>query len=110
MIQRIAGISAGIAGVAAVTGTLLAARQEDGPGLVAGVGIAGAGALALGGGIGTARWAERALQPGLARAGRSSAALGAALITGAVVGGLAAFVAGRFAEHRDTDSAGDELT
>jgi hypothetical protein len=106
-VQRIAGIGAAIAGVGAFTGTLLAGRGDDTPArqlLVSG-GIAGAGALALGGGVGVARWGEQALRPGITRGARSAAAVGAALVAGAIAGTVTSFVADRFGQHRATDVA-----
>jgi hypothetical protein len=111
-LPRIASIAVGTIGIGAAAGRLAYdTRPADrGPdGIVAtGAGV-GAGSLALLGGTAAARSAEQALRPGIARAGRTTAALGAALVAGSLLGEVAARFLGVADGRRSSGDVRDEL-
>jgi hypothetical protein len=112
-VPRLAGITAGIAGVGAAGAVLAMSKSDDadgvGPELKVGLGLAAGGLLALGSGYGIAQWAETGLRPGVARAGRSGAAIGAALIAGSIVGLVGAAVASQWVDNSRTHHAREDV-
>jgi hypothetical protein len=110
-LPRIAGLAVGAVGIGTVAGrfALEASARDDAPNglLVTGAGV-GIGALGLVGGTMLGRVSEQALSPGLARSGRTVAALGAALVAGSLIGEVASRFVGIADGRRAAGDVRDE--